>query len=286
MALKQESASKCFDGEQMVYSHSSEVLDCGMKFGIYLPPGASTDKPVPVLYYLSGLTCTEQNVITKAGAQQFCAAQGIALVCPDTSPRGVPIEGDSDHWSFGQGAGYYLTATKEPWSKHYNMYDYVTKELPELVQKNFPVTKDMSIMGHSMGGHGALICSLKNPGKYHSVSAISPICNPSETPLQEKAWSSFLATKEEWAQWDACKLAPTYDGPSMEILIDQGTNDSFYKDNGLRPQKFVEATRENINVSAILRMHEGYDHGYYFIASFIRDHIEMHAAALKGGDEE
>lgn len=240
------------------------------------------NNPVPVLYYLSGLSCTEQNVITKAGAQQHCARHGIALVCPDTSPRGVPIEGDSNSWDFGVGASYYLRATKEPWSKNYKMFDYVTRELPDLILKSFPVTDECSIMGHSMGGMGAFLCALKSPGRYFSVSALAPICNPSQCAWGKKAFTGFLASEAEWKQWDPTHLVTEYDGPQMEILIDQGTDDGCYKDGQLQPDAFVQASRDNSQISVILRMQEGYDHGYYFISTFIGDHIELHAASLLG----
>eukprot|EP00730_Choanoeca_flexa_P005378 TRINITY_DN11932_c0_g1_i1.p1 TRINITY_DN11932_c0_g1~~TRINITY_DN11932_c0_g1_i1.p1 ORF type:complete len:286 (+),score=75.62 TRINITY_DN11932_c0_g1_i1:3-860(+) len=282
--LKEESCAKCFGGKQLVYSHHSDVLDCDMKFAVYLPPKAA-EEPVPVLYYLSGLTCTEQNVITKAGAQRMCSKHNIALVCPDTSPRGVKIEGDDDGWDFGTGAGYYLNATQEPWSKHYNMFDYVTKELPALVEKSLPVTKVKSIFGHSMGGHGALICALKCPGVYASLSAFAPIANPSATKMGSKALQGYLGDDTSaWQTYDATCLAPTYTGPMMSILIDQGMADGFYNDGELQADAFVKAAAGNPNLSVILRKQDGYDHGYYFIATFMEDHIEMHAAALNGSD--
>ncbi|EDQ89341.1 uncharacterized protein MONBRDRAFT_32406 [Monosiga brevicollis MX1] len=280
MALKEESCSKCFDGRQLVYSHDSETLKCNMRFAVYLPPAAESRK-VPVLYYLSGLTCTEQNVITKAGAQRICAKHNIALVCPDTSPRGVNLEGEDDTWQFGTGAGYYLNATQEPWSKHYHMFDYVTKELPALVEKELPVTATKSIFGHSMGGHGALICALKCPGQYASVTAFAPICNPSVTPVASKALKGYLGDdKAAMEAYDATCLVGSYNGPMMDILIDQGTNDGFYKDKDLEPEAFVRAAAANPNISVVLRKHEGYDHGYYFISSFMEDHVDIHAAAL------
>lgn len=280
--LKLVSSAKCFGGFQKVFEHVSEVLGCTMKFAIFLPSKSESAK-VPVLYWLSGLTCTEQNFITKAHAQGYAEQYGIAIVAPDTSPRGCNIEGEEESWDFGTGAGFYVDATQEKWKKNYNMYSYVTKELPALVGDNFPVLPlKMSISGHSMGGHGALICALKNPGKYKSVSAFAPICNPMNCPWGQKAFTGYLGEdREAWKKWDACELVRGYPGPpfSNYIMIDQGKEDSFLTQSQLLPENFVESCR-GAGVQVLLRMQEGYDHSYYTIATFMEDHIKHHAACL------
>ena len=280
-SLKQISSARCFGGFQKVFEHQSSVLQCAMKFAIYLPPQIDTDK-VPVLYWLSGLTCTEQNFITKAGAQRFLSSLGIALVAPDTSPRGCNIEGEDDSYDFGTGAGFYVDATEEKWKDNYKMYSYVTSELPELIQANFNVNPaKKSIFGHSMGGHGALICTLKNPGMYRSVSAFSPICNPLNCPWGQKAFAGYLGPdREEWKKWDATELVKTYKGPPFSyVFIDQGRADNFLSEGQLLPDNFVHSAQEG-GIPVVLRMQEDYDHSYYFIATFIEDHIRHHAAAL------
>lgn len=251
-----------------------------MKFAIYLPPKAEESK-VPVLYWLSGLTCTEQNFIQKAGAQKDASKHSVAIVCPDTSPRGCNIEGEDDSWDFGTGAGFYLNATQEKWKEHYNMYDYVTKELPDVVAKNFPVDATrQGVFGHSMGGHGALICAMKNPGMYKSVSAFAPICNPMDCPWGQKAFTNYLgADQKSWEEYDATHLVRKYKGPPLTLLIDQGKEDNFLKEKQLLPERLLEAAREN-GVAVTLRMQEGYDHSYFFIATFIEDHIKHHAQLL------
>lgn len=254
-----------------------------MNFAIYLPPQAEDGK-VPLIFWLSGLTCTEQNFITKAGAQRAAAEHGVAIVCPDTSPRGLNIPGEDESWDFGSGAGFYVNAVVDPWKKNYRMYSYVTQELPELVFENFPVLPDkISIMGHSMGGHGALICALKNPGKYKTVSAFAPICNPSQGQWGQKNFSGLLGPRgsgdnDLWAQYDATLLLKSYVGPPMDILIDQGAGDPYLHE--LLPENFVKACQA-VNMPVVLQMREGYDHGYYFIASFIDEHIKHHARYLK-----
>jgi S-formylglutathione hydrolase len=251
-----------------------------MTFGIFLPPLAETTK-VPSIYFLSGLTCTEQNVVTKAGAQRYAAEYGVALICPDTSPRGCNIPGEDDAYDFGTGAGFYLDATQDPWKEHYNMHSYVTIELPLLIEANFNIEPSRkSITGHSMGGHGALVCFLRNPGQYLSVSAFAPICNPSDCPWGIKAFNGYLGPKsDQWSQWDATELVKDYKGPLVSyILIDQGTDDKFLAEQ-LLPDNFIEASRVN-NVPVVLRKQEGYDHSYYFIASFIGEHIKHHADVL------
>ncbi|XP_067118449.1 S-formylglutathione hydrolase [Centruroides vittatus] len=275
------SSFRCFGGYQRIYSHFSEILKCKMNFSIYIPPQAEDNK-VPVLYWLSGLTCTEQNFIQKAGAQRYAAEHGVIIVGPDTSPRGCNIEGEDDSWDLGTGAGFYVNATEDKWKNHYKMYSYVTEELPDIIIKNFPVIQDkQSIFGHSMGGHGALICALKNPGKYCSVSALSPICNPVEADWGKKAFTAYLGENtESWKNWDATHLVKKYNGPPLTILIDQGSEDEFLNLKQLLPENFVKACSES-KMPVILRMQEGYDHSYYFISSFISDHIAHHMQFLK-----
>ena len=281
-ALKEVSSARCFGGFQKVFEHESSELKCRMKFAVYLPPQVDSER-VPVLYWLSGLTCTEQNFISKAGAQRVASSLGLALVAPDTSPRGCNIEGEEVSWDFGTGAGFYVNATQEKWKTNYRMYSYVTSELQEVVRKNFNVVPDrQSIFGHSMGGHGALVCALKNPAMYCSVSAFAPICNPVNCPWGQKAFSGYLGEdRAQWKEWDATELVRQYRGPTLSyVLIDQGKADSFLTDGQLLPENFVSAA-QSAGVPTVLRMQEGYDHGYYFIASFVEDHLRHHAAALK-----
>jgi len=278
--IELESTEKSFGGCQKVYSHYSDELKCNMKFAVYEPPQITSNK-VPVLYWLSGLTCNEQNFITKAGGQSHAAAKGIMIVCPDTSPRGVGIDGEDESWDFGTGAGFYVDATEDKWKTNYRMFSYVTKELPAVIAKNFSVTEAAGITGHSMGGHGALICGLKCPSVFKSVSAFAPICHPSECPWGQKAFNGYLGPdKSTWEQYDATKLVSKYEGTPLEILIDQGTADNFYVQKQLLPEDFQEASCGNKNVSVTLRMQEGYSHSYYFIASFVKDHFEHHAKYL------
>ncbi|CAH1244389.1 ESD [Branchiostoma lanceolatum] len=281
MAVSEVSSAKMFGGFQKVFSHESTQLKCKMNFGVYLPPQAESGK-CPVLYWLSGLTCTEQNFVTKACAQRAAAEHGIIIIAPDTSPRGCNIEGEEDGWDFGTGAGFYVNATEDKWKTNYRMYSYVTEELPSVVNNSFPVDSDrQSVFGHSMGGHGALICYLKNPGKYRSVSAFAPICNPISCPWGQKAFSGYLGSnKDTWKEYDASELVKKYQGPPVDILIDQGTADSFLPAGQLLPDNFVAACTES-KVPVVLRMQEGYDHSYYFMASFMDDHIKHHAKHLK-----
>nr|KAG5699602.1 hypothetical protein BaRGS_000718 [Batillaria attramentaria] len=252
-----------------------------MKFGVYLPPAAESGK-VPVLYWLSGLTCTEQNFVTKAGAQKYASELGLIIIAPDTSPRGVGIEGEDDSYDFGSGAGFYVDATQDKWKQNYRMYTYVTKELPALINANFPTIPDrQAIFGHSMGGHGALICALRNPGMFRSVSAFAPICNPSKCPWGKKAFTGYLGSDANvWQDYDATCLVQKYSGPPLEILIDQGKADNFLADKQLLPENLMEACTST-KTPIIMRMQEGYDHSYFFIASFIEDHIRHHAKFLK-----
>ena len=251
-----------------------------MNFAVYLPPQALL-KPVPILYYLSGLTCTEENFITKAGAPSYAAELGIMLVAPDTSPRNTGIPGEDDAWDLGSGAGFYVDATAEPWQKHYQMYTYVTQELPALIHKNFSVKPDkQGICGHSMGGHGALICALKNPQQYVSVSAFAPIAAPMNCPWGDKLFTAYLGQdKSKWAKYDASKLISQTQLNST-ILIDQGTEDNFYQQKQLLPETF-QAAAEKAKQKLNLRWQAGYDHSYFMVSSFIKDHIRHHAAYLE-----
>lgn len=275
------SSSKCFGGYQKVLSHESNELKCKMKFAVYIPPQAAKEK-VPVLYWLSGLTCTEQNFITKAGSQRIAAECGIIIVAPDTSPRGCNIEGEDDNWDFGTGAGFYVDAMEDKWKKHYRMFSYITRELPAVVNANFPALEgQMSIFGHSMGGHGALISFLKNAGTYKSASAFSPICNPINCPWGQKAFTGYLGSdKETWKEYDACELMRTYEGPKSEILIDQGLGDNFYSAGQLLPENFKKVCDE-VQFPLNLRIHEEYDHQYFFVSTFLEDHVRHHVKYLR-----
>ncbi len=269
--------NRSFDGWHRRYRHRSEVLDCDMVFAVYLPPGAD-QSPAPVLYWLSGLTCTDENFMQKAGAHRLAAKLGLAIVCPDTSPRGVGIPGEDDSYDLGSGAGFYVNALREPWSEHYRMYDYVTRELPALVERELPVTERRAVSGHSMGGHGALISALRNPGRYASVSALAPICNPVACPWGQKAFTAYLGDDRAlWADYDATLLIPDA-SERLPLLIDQGTEDNFLAEQ-LHPQNLEKACRK-ADHPITLRMREGYDHSYFFVASFIGDHLEHHARAL------
>ena len=278
MTLERIEHRACFGGWQDVYRHSSDTLGCSMNFAVYLPPQAASRK-LPVLYWLSGLTCTEQNFITKAGAQRYAAEHGLILVAPDTSPRGEDVA-DADGYDLGKGAGFYLNATQSPWSTHYRMYDYVVSELPALIEANFPVTDERAISGHSMGGHGALVAALKNPGRYRSVSAFSPIVAPSQVPWGEKAFTAYLGDdRATWKAWDATALIAQAE-ERLPLLIDQGDADEFLAQQ-LKPELLREAC-EKAGHPLQLRMQSGYDHSYYFISSFIGEHIAYHATASAG----
>lgn len=268
----------CFGGWQDVYRHRSSVLNCEMNVAVYLPPQA-LERACPVLYWLSGLTCTEQNFITKAGAQRYAAEHGLILVAPDTSPRGDDVA-DAEGYDLGKGAGFYVNATQAPWSTHYRMHDYVVQELPALIEANFPTTQARAISGHSMGGHGALVLALRNPGRYRSVSAFSPIVTPSEVPWGQKALDAYLGDdRDAWRAWDACALVASAQ-ERLPLLVDQGDADEFLATQ-LQPER-LRAACEATGHPLELRLHPGYDHSYYFIASFIGEHIAYHAAALKG----
>ncbi|MGC1393106.1 MAG: S-formylglutathione hydrolase [Coleofasciculaceae cyanobacterium] len=274
------SENRSFEGTLGVYSHASAACNTQMRFAIYQPPQAKTE-PLPVLYFLSGLTCTEENFMAKAGAQQYAAKHGLIIVAPDTSPRNTGIKGEDDDFDFGTGASFYVDATVEPWASHYKMYSYVVQELPALIAANFPTQPEkQGIFGHSMGGHGALICALKNPQQYQSVSAFAPVAAPMRCPWGEKAFTNYLGSNlETWRDYDASELVLTanYNHP---ILIDQGTTDQFLAKQ-LLPELF-EAACQKAGQPLNLRYQDGYDHSYYFISTFIEDHIRHHAAALCG----
>ena len=267
----------CFGGWQDVYRHRSEVLGCDMTVGVYLPPQVEQG-PCPVLYWLSGLTCTEQNFITKAGAQRYAAEHGIILVAPDTSPRGEDVA-DAEGYDLGKGAGFYVNATQAPWASHYRMYDYIVDELPTWVEADPMASDRRAISGHSMGGHGALTIALKNPGRYRSVSAFSPIVAPTQVPWGQKAFAAYLGDdREAWKAWDTVELIRQA-REQLPLLVDQGDADEFLQGQ-LKPE-LLQAAAAEAGHPLTLRMQPGYDHSYYFIASFIGDHIAHHAAALK-----
>jgi S-formylglutathione hydrolase len=290
-ALRVLSDVRCHAGQLRRFAHQSKELGCEMRLSVFTPPappqGAAS---FPVLWYLSGLTCTDENVMQKSSCQSAAAEFGVAIVAPDTSPRAPEgeelVEGENKDWDFGSGAGFYVDAARSPWDKNYRMYSYVTEELPELLKAEMPelqVGTSESICGHSMGGHGALVLALKNPGRYKSCSAFAPIANPVECPWGEKAFSGYLGEdKAQWRQWDATHLVRSYSGPELHFLIDQGTEDGFYKNEPkqLLPENFEAACKE-AGVPLSLHFREGYDHSYYFIQSFMRDHVAHHAKFLK-----
>lgn len=279
MTLEHLSSQKSFGGWLKRCRHRSTTLDCDMTFSVYLPPQAEATAGLPVVYWLSGLTCTDENFMQKAGAQRMAAELGLILVAPDTSPRGPGVPAASDGaWDFGLGAGFYLNATQEPWARHYRMHDYVVHELPALVEAHFPASERRGICGHSMGGHGALVCALRNPGRYLSLSAFAPIANPMACPWGEKAFTGYLGTdRAHWAEWDACALLADA-GEKLPILVDQGEQDDFLGLQ-LKPEALQAAARA-AGHPLTLRRQPGYDHSYYFIASFIDDHLRHHAQAL------
>jgi S-formylglutathione hydrolase len=273
------SKNACFGGEQRIYKHDSTEVRGPMKFGAYIPPQAARQK-VPVLYYLAGLTCTEETFAIKAHAQQVAAELGLMLISPDTSPREPRIPGDADHWDFGFSAGFYVDATQAPWSANYRMYSYITRELRDIVEARLPALPGATgIFGHSMGGHGALVMALRNPGIYKSVSALAPIAAPMQCPWGKKAFGGYLgADQQNWREYDASELVARrpFAGP---ILIDQGEADQFLVEQ-LLPEKFKTAAAK-AGQALTLRMQAGYDHGYYFIQTFMADHLRHHAAQLK-----
>ncbi len=277
--LTKVSEYKMFGGMQKQYTHWSESCQCVMRFSVYLPPQATNAK-VPVLYWLSGLTCTDENFVIKAGAQRYAVEQGVILVAPDTSPRGegVPTSA-SGEWDFGQGAGFYVDATQAPWSKHFSMYTYISRELPELVESLFPVdAKRSGIFGHSMGGHGALVVGMRNPSRFKSISAFAPIVSPLNCPWGQKAFNGYLgADASTWKEYDSCELVRALN-PRTPLLVDVGDADNFLAEQ-LKPHLLREACEQN-GVTLNLRMQSGYDHSYFFVSSFIGDHIQFHARQL------
>lgn len=280
MSLENISCQKSFGGWHKRYRHRSTSLNCDMVFAVYLPPQAEQGEKLPVLYWLSGLTCTDENFMQKAGAHRLAAELGLIIVAPDTSPRGAGVPDDPGAaYDFGLGAGFYLNATQAPWAQHYRMYDYVVDELPALIETNFPVSDKRGISGHSMGGHGALVCALKNPGRYQSLSAFAPIANPVDCPWGEKAFSNYLGEdRSRWRDWDACALIAKAK-EKLPILVDQGDRDDFMTSQ-LKPEALESAARAAEH-PLTLRIQPGYDHSYYFIGSFIDDHLRHHAQALK-----
>ncbi|WP_027351857.1 S-formylglutathione hydrolase [Halotalea alkalilenta] len=278
--VEELSSNKSFGGVYKRFRHYSRVLDCPMIFGIFLPDQAAHPRP-KLLWWLSGLSCTDENFMQKAGAHRLASQLGLAIVCPDTSPRGLDLPGEHDTYDFGSGAGFYLNATEAPWRDHYRMYDYVLEELPLVVRANFDLAERESIFGHSMGGHGALVLALRNPGRYASVSAFSPIVNPSAVPWGEKAFSGYLgADREAWKAYDTCELILAGSGQPdrLALFVDQGEADDF-----LEHQLKTERLEQACAVSGHplwLRRQPGYDHSYFFIASFIDDHLRYHAERL------
>lgn len=277
--MEQIAENRCFDGRQLRFSHASTTLNCSMNFSVYLPPAAEQGT-VPVLYWLSGLTCTDENFVQKAGAQQYAARHGVAIVAPDTSPRGEGVPDDPEAaYDFGLGAGFYVNATQSPWSRHYRMYDYVVHELPELVCANLPIDGARAgIFGHSMGGHGALTIALKNPGRYRSISAFAPICSPLNCPWGEKALGNYIgADRAAWKQYDTTELLRTAQ-QQLPVLVDQGDADNFLAVQ-LKTELLEQACAQ-ASYPMTIRMQAGYDHSYFFIASFIGEHIEFHCKYL------
>ena len=278
-AIETRSEQVCFGGSLGLYAHDSAQTRTRMNFAVYLPPQAKNG-PVPALYYLAGLTCSEETFVIKAGAQRLAAEYGLALVACDTSPRGLDLPGDSESWDFGVGAGFYLDATELPWAGHYRMSSYVNEELPALIEANFPVRGDKrGIFGHSMGGHGALVTALRNPQRWQSVSAFAPIANPCAVPWGEKGFGNYLGDdRRRWEEWDASLLIKAKAFPG-KILVDQGEADQFLEKQ-LKPEA-LEAAAKVSGQALELRRHAGYDHSYWFIQSFVADHLAHHAQALK-----
>lgn len=278
--MKTLSSVQCFGGLQNQYEHQSATLNCTMQFSVFLPPQAANGHKVPVAYWLSGLTCTDQNFATKAGAQRVAADLGITIVMPDTSPRGEAVPDDTDKaYDFGLGAGFYVDATQAPWKTHYNMYSYIVEELPALVEAQLPVSNKRAIFGHSMGGHGALTIALNNPDQYTSVSAFSPIVNPIQSPWGQKALGQYLGEDQaSWQRYDTVELIRA-GASQLPMLVDQGLADNFLKSQ--LKTELLEAVLKETGYTADVRYHAGYDHSYYFIATFIEDHLRFHAKYLK-----
>jgi len=279
--LEKISSTKVAGGWHNQYTHNADSTNCTMRFAVFLPPGASENNKVPVLYWLSGLTCTDENFMQKAGAFKKAAELGMAIVAPDTSPRGEDVP-DEDNYDFAKGAGFYLNATQEPYNTHFNMYDYVVKELPALIEKHFPVTSTKAISGHSMGGHGALMIALKNSQSYVSASAFSPIVNPVNCPWGIKAFTGYLGDdKAKWAEYDTCELmSKAEENDYVPMLVSQGDADNFLEEQ-LKPQNLVDVVNKK-GYPLSFEMQEGYDHSYFFISSFIDQHLSFHHKYLKG----
>ena len=293
--MKKIESHKLHGGDLQVWQHTSATTHTEMKFAIYLPPKAIvneetktteiTAQKFAVLYWLSGLTCTEQNFIQKSGFAEYASRHNVIVVAPDTSPRGVDISGndvpDDSAYDLGQGAGFYVNATQAPWATHFQMYDYIVDELPNLIEQHFPASDQRSIFGHSMGGHGALMIALRNPQRYASVSAFSPIVAPSQVPWGQKAFSAYLGDDQSnWANYDSLAwMKRSAHNKKLPLLIDQGSGDEFLAEQ-LKPELFAQAAKD-ANYPMTLRMQDGYDHSYYFISSFIADHFAHHAAALQ-----
>ncbi len=277
--MEQIGEIRSFGGRQLRFSHTSKTLNCDMQFSVYLPPAAENGA-VPVLYWLSGLTCTDENFVQKAGAQQYAAQHGVAIVAPDTSPRGEGVPDDPDAaYDFGLGAGFYVNAEQAPWSQHYRMYDYVVDELPALVAENLPIDFDRAgIFGHSMGGHGALTIALKNPGRYRSASAFAPICSPLNCPWGHKALGNYIGDdRQAWKQYDTTELVKVADR-QLPVLVDQGDEDNFLAEQ--LKTELLEQASSDAKYPMTIRMQAGYDHSYFFIASFIGEHIAFHRQHL------
>jgi len=287
MALELVSSAKCYNGFQKVFKHLSSELHCSMNFSVYEPFAATSEgggERLPVLFYLSGLTCSEQNFIQKSGFQKYASEHKLIVVGPDTSPRGCDIPGDKEMWDFGEGAGAYVDAVKEPWSKHYRMYSYVTIELPKIINDNFSTSGKFGICGHSMGGHGAIVCGLRRPDLFQSISAFAPIVNPIITIwARDKVFKNYLGDENEdklWPLYDSCEIMKSYTGPARDILVDQGDSDEFLQQI-LHPENLIAAAAQSPHhVKLTLRMQPGYNHSYFFVQSFIPDHIAHHAKIL------
>lgn len=274
MSIENISNNKAFGGWNKQYTHRSNTLNCDMRFAIFLPPQINTGTKVPALYWLSGLTCTDENFMQKSGAQRIAAELGIAIIAPDTSPRGDDVANDASY-DLGQGAGFYVNANQAPWNRHFHMYDYIVNELPELIEQHFPISDQRAISGHSMGGHGALTIAMKNPKRYSSMSAFSPICNPIDCPWGQKAFSAYLgADKDAWKEYDSCELMQSAT-KFIPALVDQGNDDQFLSEQ-LKPHLLAAAATDK-SYPLQLNYHDGYDHSYYFIASFIEQHLRFHA---------
>lgn len=276
--MEQVSEARCFGGRQLRFEHRSQTLNCNMQLSVFLPEVADKQL-VPAVYFLSGLTCTDENFSTKSGAQRVANDLGLALIIPDTSPRGDDVPDDPDGaYDFGKGAGFYLNATEAPWSTHYQMYDYIVDELPSLLERELPLTDKRAIAGHSMGGHGALVIGLRNPERYTSISAFSPVTNPTQCPWGEKAFSNYLGNdRDSWKRYDSVELIKAH-GQRLPIRVDQGLADGFLNEQ-LKPDALQKAITD-VNGDGEIHLHEGYDHSYYFIASFIEAQLRFHARYL------